>query len=151
MLWFNNLKEDAKGIFKEHPASIVTVLIFAVCTALLEDILNLKNGSSAWRVITFIQTLSLGLVFGFVLCESNYNYKKQIGRLTSLFEVRKSFVYIIVMVMSLGLSLVHAYREGFMSSKDVSALSERGFSLDIFYRFFWAYILICVISAWFFM
>ncbi len=151
MLWFNNLKEDAKGIFKEHPASIVTVLIFAVCTALLEDILDLKYGSGAWRVITFIQTLSLGLVFGFVLCESNYNYKKQIGKLDSLFEIRKSFIYIIVMVISLGLSLVHAYREGFMSSKDVSALRERGFSFDIFYRFFWAYILFCVISAWFFM
>ena len=40
MLWFKKLQEDARGIFKEHPASIVSVFVFAVCTALLEDILN---------------------------------------------------------------------------------------------------------------
>ena len=86
MLWFKKLKEDARGIFKEHPASIVSVFVFAVCTALLEDILNVRDHSNVWKILTFIQTLSLGLIFGFVLCESNYNYKKQIGKLQKLFD-----------------------------------------------------------------
>ena len=151
MLWFKRLQEDARGIFKEHPASIVTVLIFAVCTALLEDILNLKSGSSAWRVIDFIQILALGLTFGFALCESNYNYKKQIGKLSGLFEIRKSFAYIIVMLISLVLSLIHACKEAVFTYDEVSAINESGFNFDIFYRFFWVYLAVCMIGAWYFM
>ena len=136
MLWFKRLQEDAKGIFKEHPASIVTVFIFAVCSALLEDILNLKSGSSAWRVIDFIQIFALVLTVGFVLCESNYNYKKQIGKLSGLFEIRKSFAYIIVMLISLVLSLIHACKEAVFTYDEDSAINESGFNFDIFYRFF---------------
>ncbi len=151
MLWFKKLKEDARGIFKEHPASIVSVFIFAVCTALLEDILNVKDHSSVWKILTFIQTLSLGLIFGFVLCESNYNYKKQIGKLQKLFDGRGSLIYAIVMAISLLLSIVHAYRQAYITSKDLSASAELGIRFDIFYRFFWVYIAVCVISAWYFM
>lgn len=151
MLWVKKLKEDARGIFKEHPASIVSVFIFAVCTALLEDILNVKDHSSVWKILTFIQTLSLGLIFGFVLCESNYNYKKQIGKIQKLFEGSESFVYYIVIAISLLLSIVHAYRQAYITSKDLSASAELGIRFDIFYRFFWVYIAVCVISAWYFM
>jgi hypothetical protein len=151
MLWFKKLKEDARGIFKEHPASIVSVFIFAVCTALLEDILNVKDHSSVWKILTFIQTLSLGLIFGFVLCESNYNYKKQIGKLQKLFDGRGSLIYAIVMAISLLLSIVHAYRQAYITSKDLSASAELGIRFDIFYRFFWVYIAVCMISAWYFM
>ncbi|WP_022768723.1 DUF4153 domain-containing protein [Butyrivibrio sp. NC2007] len=151
MLWVKKLKEDAKGIFKEHPASIVSVFIFAVCTALLEDILNVKDHSSIWKILTFIQTLSLGLIFGFVLCESNYNYKKQIGKLQKLFDGRGSLIYAIVMAISLLLSIVHAYRQAYITSKDLSASAELGIRFDIFYRFFWVYIAVCIISAWYFM
>ena len=151
MLWVKKLKEDAKGIFKEHPASIVSVLIFAVCTALLEDILNVKDHSSVWKLLTFIQTLFLGLIFGFVLCESNYNYKKQIGKLQKLFDGKGSLIYAIVMAISLLLSIVHAYKEAYITSKDLSASAELGIRFDIFYRFFWVYIAVCIISAWCFM
>lgn len=151
MLWFKKLKEDARGIFKEHPASIISVFIFSVCTALLEDILNVKDHSSVWKILTFIQTLSLGLIFGFVLCESNYNYKKQIGKLHKLFEGKGSFVYFIVMAISLLLSIIHAYKEAYITSKDLSDSAELGIRFDIFYRFFWVYIAVCIISAWYFM
>ncbi|WP_026520790.1 DUF4153 domain-containing protein [Butyrivibrio sp. VCB2001] len=151
MLWFKKLKEDARGIFKEHPASIISVFIFAVCTALLEDILNVKDHSSIWKILTFIQTLSLGLIFGFVLCESNYNYKKQIGKLQKLFDGRGSLVYIIVMVISLLLSMVHAYRQAYVTASDFSDSTDLGIRFDIFYRFFWVYIAVCLISAWYFM
>ncbi len=151
MLWFKKLQEDARGIFKEHPASIVSVLIFAVCTALLEDVLNVKDHSNVWNILTFIQTLSLGLIFGFVLCESNYNYKKQIGKLQKLFDGRGALIYAIVMAISLLLSIVHAYRQAYITSKDLSASAELGIRFDIFYRFFWVYIAVCMISAWYFM
>ncbi len=151
MLWFKKLQEDARGIFKEHPASIVSVLIFAVCTALLEDVLNVKDHSNVWNILTFIQTLSLGLIFGFVLCESNYNYKKQIGKLQKLFDGRGALIYAIVMAISLLLSIVHAYRQAYITSKDLSASAELGIRFDIFYRFFWVYIAVCLISAWYFM
>ena len=55
------------------------------------------------------------------------------------------------MVISLGLSLIHAYRETFVTSDDISAANEVGLRFDIFYRFFWVYIVVCIISAWFFM
>ena len=152
MLWFNNLKEDARGIFKEHPASIVCVLIFAVCTALLEDIFSLSTADSAvGKAFSFIQILALGLTFGFVLCESHYNYKKQIGKLQSLSEIGKTFVYIIVMVISLGLSAVNAFKSTYITNKDLADNASLSFGLDIYYRFFWVYIALCIIGAWFWM
>ena len=152
MLWFKNLKEDARGIFKEHPASIVCVLIFAVCTALLEDIFSLPTADSAvGKAFSFIQILALGLTFGFVLCESHYNYKKQIGKLQSLSEIGKTFVYIIVIVISLGLSAVNAFKSTYITNKDLADNASLSFGLDIYYRFFWAYIALCIIGAWFWM
>ena len=151
MLWFKKLKEDARGIFKEHPASIVSVFVFAVCTALLEDILNVRDHGSVWKILTFIQTLSLGLIFGFVLCESNYNYKKQIGKLQKLFDGRGSLIYAIVMAISLLLSIVHAYRQAYITAGNLSDSSDLGLRFDIFYRFFWVYIAVCIISALYFL
>ena len=152
MLWFKNLKEDAKGIFKEHPASIVTVLIYAVCTALLEDILSAsKVGRGAMDVIEFVQTLMLCLTYGFVLCESNFNYRKQIGKLQRLFEIKKTFVYIVVMVASAGFGIVNAYIRTSVGLREISENAELGFKSDIYYRFFWVYVAVCVIGAFYFM
>ena len=151
MLWFKKLKEDARGIFKEHPASIVSVFVFAVCTALLEDILNVKDHSSVWKILTFIQTLSLGLIFGFVLFESNYNYKKQIGKVQKLFDGRGALIYAIVMAISLLLSIVNAYRQAYITAGNLSDSSDLSLRFDIFYRFFWVYIAVCMISALYFL
>ena len=45
MLWLNKVRDNAKDIVREHPASIVSVLFFVVCSALLEDIIGYSDKS----------------------------------------------------------------------------------------------------------
>lgn len=151
MLWLNKLKQDAKGIFKEHPASIVSVLIFAVCTAYLEDILGYGDKTAKREIFEFIQTLTIGVSLGFLLCESNYNYKKKIGKIQSLLEIKKSFVYIIVMVISFVFSIINGYKYAFADNKEYASGGELKLFYDMFYRFFWVYLAVCIISTCFFM
>ena len=144
MLWLNKVRDNAKDIVREHPASIVSVLFFVVCYALLEDIIGYSDKSYRRSVFEFIQVLSLGMTFGFLLCESNYSYRRHMGKLRSIREIKKSFVYIIAVIVSFAFSCINGYKSVFLKQ-------DNTYFYDIFNRFFWVYLAAGAIGSLYYM
>ncbi len=144
MLWLNKLRDNAKDIVREHPASIVSVLVFVVCSALLEDIIGYSDKSYRRSVFEFIQVLSLGMTFGFLLCESNYSYRRHMGKLQNIREIKKSFVYIIAVIVSFAFSCINGYKSVFFKQ-------DNTYLYDIFNRFFWVYLAAGAIGSLYYM
>ena len=144
MLWLNKLRDNAKDIVREHPASIVSVLVFVVCSALLEDIIGYSDKSYRRSVFEFIQVLSLGMTFGLLLCESNYSYRRHMGKLQNIREIKKSFVYIIAVIVSFAFSCINGYKSVFFKQ-------DNTYLFDIFNRFFWVYLAAGAIGSLYYM
>lgn len=153
MLWFGKLKEDAKQIFREHPASVITCFIGFFVLGVIDDILSKIGGLRVVRdALSYIADFCFSFAPALLLCESNYRYKKKIGRIESLKEIRKSIVYIVVLVIGALMSLQFSRIKNAPSSHvswifDIDAIGAD----NLFMRFFLVYIAVCVISAVFFL
>ncbi len=143
MLWVEKIKENVKGVFRIHPVSVTTFLIACVIAGVSGDISFGKK--SVRECFEFAQMFFMCLTPAFVLCESNFAYKKKIGKISSLKEVRKSAVYMVVTAIALVVSGIYAYTANFELWDGAEVFT------DYFYRVFCVYLAICVLSAFFFM
>ncbi len=143
MLWVNKIKESTKGVLKEHPVSIVVFLIASIIVGISEDVSFSKV--TVRHSFEFLSMFLMCLTPVFVLCESNFAYKKKIGKISSLKEFKKSAVYAVISVIGLIISAVHAYYFSF---------GEKTPSTDFsvyFLRICYVYLAVCALSALFFM
>ena len=153
MLWFGKLKEDARKVFKEHPASIIACFLGFFFLGVIDDILSRFAGTrNARDVMTFLSDVCFSFAPALVLCESNFRYKQKIGKISSLMEIKKSAVYIVVLVIAAFMSIRFAALKAdpdnhIYSVFDVDAIGAD----DLFIRFFVVYLAVCCISAVFFL
>ena len=143
MLWVEKIKENVKGVLRIHPVSIITFLIASIIAGISGD--ADFNKKMVRECFEFGQTFFFCLTPAFVLCEANFAYKKKIGKISSLKEVRKSAVYLVVTIIAVVVSGIFAYITGF------GAWDRAQDFCDFFYRIFWVYLAVCVLSAFFFM
>lgn len=153
MNFLDRIKGNAKGVFKEHICSIAVFLIGMVLMGINEDFWDVFHSSKGalHQYSDLFYTAALFFVlmtFGFVLCESNYLYKKSIGKISSLKEIKKSFVYIIVILLSTGIFGFFSYMTYYLSGVRYNEIRPY---LDYFTRFFGVILVVCAVSALFFM
>ncbi len=143
MLWFEKIKENVKGVFKEHPVSVITFLVSCIIAGISGDISFERK--VVMKSFEFVQMFFMCITPAFVLCESNFAYKKKIGKISSLKEIRKSTVYMVVTVIALVVSGIYSYNFSFGFGNGSKVFS------DYFSRIFYVYLAICAFSAFFFM
>ncbi len=138
MLWVEKIKEGAKSVLKVHPFSILIFLIACAIAGIREQ-MDISN-----KIFEFIGLFLFAFTPGCVLCEANYAYKKKIGKISSIKEFKKFFIYAIVICISIVISAVFAY---------ISVYKWRNRSVfeDFFDRIFYVYLAVCVFGALFFM
>ena len=152
MLWVNKLKEGAREIIKEHPLSVCMFFVaFLFMGILTMDGHPLHYPWFFEKGLEFLQYFLLGLTPAVLLCESNYLYKKHIGKIQGLKE-KNSVVYIVVLVIGAINSLIFTLLEvtNYSSKKMIMGMKIGDFDAA-FFRFFVVYLAICVFSAVFFL
>ncbi len=150
MAWFDKIREAARGIFREHPASIISIFICCLCIALKDDIINPTLNSTANKVFLLIEYFSLTVFCGLLACECNYAYKKSAGKIGSLKEFKKSFIYLIVTLVSCVMGAINGLLSSFLeieTAKDRSLFETS----ELFNRFLWVYFAVCICGALYFL
>ena len=142
MLWVEKIKENVKGVLRIHPVSIITFLIASIIAGISGD--TDFNKKIVRECFEFGQLFFFCLTPAFVLCEANFAYKKMIGKIESLKEIKKSLVYAIVILIGIANSGLYAFLTSF-------GAHLTGDFYEFFYRIFYVYLAICVLSALFFM
>jgi hypothetical protein len=150
MVWFEKIREDARGIFKAHPASIISVFICCLAVALNDDILFSLLNSTADKVFMLIEYFSFTVSFGLLACECNYAYKKSAGKIGGLQEFKKSFVYLIVTLISCAMGVVYGLFNSFLKKETGNYGSLFEIS-ELFDRFLWVYFAVCICGALYFL
>lgn len=153
MLWVSKLKEGARNVIKDHPASVSTFFLSFFIYGIFCYSSSLKFPNLLQDIFTVIRYFLLSVTAAFFLCEANFSYKRSVGKIESLRELNKSFVYIIVMVVGIILSLVFAlYRVKFFVGNSARILGLSMYdSEELFLRFFYVYLAICLCSGVFFL
>ena len=95
MLWVKKIKEGVQNALKLHPASISTFYISCIFTLIEIDV----NGCV--EIFNFLRVLLSLFTAALVLCEANFAYMKKIGKISGIKEVKKSFVYAIVLAVGI--------------------------------------------------
>jgi hypothetical protein len=152
MILLGKIKEGAKGILKEHPASVVTFFLSFLFLGILSYDYKFKYPVPLDNTLTFLEYFFLALTPALLLCESNFRYKKSIGKIESLKQFNKSFVYLIVMVIAVLMSAAFAlFRVRFFNVSEGFFGSSLNDAEEFFLRFFFVYLVICLCSAVFFL
>lgn len=142
MLWVSKIKENLKGVLKNHLASIIVFLIASIVLGIDGSYDSEKK--AVRNTYEFLSMFFMCLTPALVLCESNFAYKKMIGKIESLKEIKKSLVYAIVILIGIANSGLYAFLTSF-------GAHLTGDFYEFFYRIFYVYLAICVLSALFFM
>ncbi len=142
MMWFEKAKEGVKEIVKQHPVSICAFLIGCILLGLISDFLI---PDAAEELLDFCSRFCMCMTPAFVLCEANFAYKKKIGKISSLLEIGKSVVYLVVVIVAAVVSGIFSYINVYLNYKYKSDFTE------YFPRVFYVYLAICLLSAIFFM
>ena len=151
MKWFEKIKEGAIGVFKEHPASVCVFFISAVLAGIKGDFGTSIGKGPVANILQFIYLFTLLMTPAFVLCESNYAYKKKAGKIESLFGSKKSAAYVVVTVVGIVVSAVYAYIHSFRYREyEIEGTALCSFN-EYFTRILYVYLAVCVLSALFFM
>jgi hypothetical protein len=155
MKWLNKLKGEAKNILKEHIVSIavffVGMLIFGINADFFDNYSWTHGKSNYEAVVDALNTLAMFFILmstSFVLCESNYLYKKSIGKIESLKEIKKSWVYLLVTILSTGIFGFFSYTAINYKAKWLDNYADQ---LELFTRFTGFYMVVIFSSALFFM
>ncbi len=152
MLWVNKLKAGAKEILKEHPFSVVTFFSSCLLLAILSYSYELEFPKIFDNTLTFIRYFLLSITAAFFLCESNFKYKRMIGRIESLKQISKSLVYFIVVLLGAAFSAVYALFQVLPYNTDIQILGlSTSDTKELFLRFFYVYLAICICSGIFFL
>ncbi len=139
MLWVNKIKEGAKSIFKIHPVSLVSFLLACILNGIYRQWWYDSSAAEFSYILLFYITPAL------VLCEACYAYQKQQGRINSLREFKKSFVYGIILLFSVILSAIFALLIV------MEPLSDSGSAIVWIVRFFWVFQAFCIMGSVLFM
>ncbi|WP_022776755.1 DUF4153 domain-containing protein [Butyrivibrio sp. AE3009] len=150
MLWLNKVKGSAKEVLKEHPVSVCCFFLAALSYGILDEFFSLSIyfGNVIANFAKFLSILLFVITPAFLVCECNFAYKKSIGKISSLKEINKSFVYIIVSLIGLAISGIYGWMEVYLSAYDKTLL---GYFPDYFERVFYVYLAVCGVSSFFFM
>lgn len=153
MLWFGKIREDAKAVFKEHPASILSCFAGFLILGVIDDILSRIGGiNTAREVLSVIADFCFAMTPAFALCESHLGFSRNRGESPDLKDFKKSVIYIIVLLISAGMSGRFAYIK-YDPANHISTI----FDFDVigadnpFMRFFFVYLAACIIGAVYFL
>ncbi len=152
MLWVKKIKTGAREIIKEHPFSICTFFVSCFILAILSYSYKLKFPKPLDDTLTFIRYFLLSITAAFFLCESSFKYNRMIGRIDSIKQIKKSFVYFIVVILGAAFSAVYALFQvlPYNSNLQLLGLSYSDIE-DLFMRFFYVYLAICISTGLFFL
>ncbi|MCR5556590.1 MAG: DUF4153 domain-containing protein [Butyrivibrio sp.] len=151
MKWYEKIKESARGVIKVHPVSICVFFVFCILSGIKGDFgSDIRNGVPA-NVLQFVYLFTLWMTPVFVLCESNFAYKKKIGKIESLKELSNFLVYIIATVVGAIVSGIYAYIHSFRFQEVRRSGSSLYSFNEYFERILYVYLAICVLGALFFM
>ncbi len=152
MMWAAKLKAGVRDVLKDHPASVCSFFLSFFIYGIFYSS-SLKYPSLLKDIFTVIRYFFLCETAAFFLCEANYSYKRSVGRISSLKEINKSFVYVIVMAVGTVMSLIFAlFRVKFFVGNSASFLGLSMYdSEELFLRFFYVYLMVCVSGGIFFL
>ena len=151
MKWYEKIKEGARGVMKVHPVSIWVFFVYCVLAGIKGDFGSDIGKGPLANMLQFFYLFTLWMTPVFVLCESNYAYKKKIGKIESLREINKSLVYVIATAIGAIISGIYAYVHTFRF-QEVRRSGSSVYSFnEYFERILYVYLAICVLSALFFM
>ena len=80
MLWFQKLKEGAKDSIKEHPFSVVSFFVSFLCTGILSLPIRLYVPALVDGFLVHAERILLSMTPYFLVCESNFLYKRDKGK-----------------------------------------------------------------------
>ena len=153
MLWVSKVKEGAKEVLKEHPVSVWTFFVSCVLLGILSYSYELKFSNTVKDILTFIRYFLLSVTAVFFLCESNFIYRKSIGKIESLKDINRSFVYAVVLAIGIFMSVVFAlFQVKFFMGNSGKLLGLPMYDAEEFFlRFFYVYLVVCASSGIFFL
>ncbi len=97
---------------KEHPASIVACIMASVLGCILSECFDYDSDSAGmvYKFFSFITGLSSKLVLSFAFSESVYYFMKNRDENHSLKDIKKSYPFFIVLLLSITVAFIGAIR-----------------------------------------